>query len=123
MPLVKQTIIIEEEGLGVMEEELFKEITAFSGEHLHKIWEKAKNNDLADLNDEEKRYARIMQEHSDEFFNQFEFADLTYDHVYDPDTETNPFLHIALHAAAKAQLENKDPIEALQFYNAMLKRK
>jgi hypothetical protein len=114
---------IEEEALGVAEEELFKEVTAFTGEHLHKIWGKAKNNDLADLNDEEKRYARIMQEHSDEFFNQFEFADLTYDHEYDPATETNPFLHIALHATAEVQLENRDPIEALQFYNAMLKRK
>ena len=86
---------------------------------MHDIWEKAKAFDLEDLDAEEKRIAKIMLDHEDEFFNEFEFADVTADHEYDPDTETNPFLHISIHSAVENQLESKDPIEALQFHNAM----
>jgi hypothetical protein len=50
-------------------------------------------------------------------------ADLTYDHEYDPDTEFDPFLHVTIHSTVQAQLEQKDPIEAVQFYNAMRKKK
>jgi len=64
-----------------------------------------------------------MVEHEDEFYNQLEFADLTYDHDYDPDTEYNPFLHITIHSIVEAQLEQKEPIETLQFYNAIRKKK
>jgi hypothetical protein len=90
---------------------------------MHELWEKAKNNDLEDLDPEERHIARIMLDHQDEFFNQFEYADLTHDHEYDPDSEVNPFLHIYIHSAIETQLENKDPIEAFQFYNAMRNKK
>ena len=92
-------------------------------EHLHDIWEKAQAGDVEDLDDEERRFAKIMLDHEDEFFNVFEFADVTADHEHDPDTETNPFLHIAVHSTIETQLEIKDPIEALQFYNAMRQKK
>jgi Domain of unknown function (DUF1841) len=64
-----------------------------------------------------------MLDHSDEHFNQFEFADALADHEYDPETEVNPFLHVILHAVAEKQVEDRDPIEAFQFYNAMLRNK
>ena len=64
-----------------------------------------------------------MSEHQEEYFNQFEMADLTYDHEYDVDTEENPFIHITLHSAVERQLEARDPIEVYQFYNSMRKKK
>lgn len=92
-------------------------------ERMHELWEKAKAGDVEELDEEEMRLAKIMLEHEDEFFNVFEFADVTADHEYDPDTESNPFLHISIHLAIENQLESKDPIEALQFYNAMRQKK
>lgn len=38
-------------------------------------------------------------------------------------SEVNPFLHITLHAISEKQVQDRDPIEAFQFYNAMLKNK
>jgi len=64
-----------------------------------------------------------MLEHKDEYFNEFEMADLTYDYDYDPDTEQNPFLHIIFHVVVENQLADKDPIEVFQFYNSMRKKK
>ena len=92
-------------------------------EQMHELWEKAKAGDVEDLDDEERRLVKIMREHEDEFFNDFEFADVTADHEYDPETETNPFLHISIHSVVEEQLESKDPIEALQFYNSMRQKK
>jgi len=63
-----------------------------------------------------------MLEH-EEFHNQFEIADVLSEHEYDPDEETNPFLRVTMHAIAETQLENRDPIEVYQFYNAMRKKK
>jgi len=63
-----------------------------------------------------------MLEHEDEFHNQFEFSDVTADHEYEPETEVNPFLHIVIHSIVETQLEEKSPIEAVQFYKAMQKK-
>jgi hypothetical protein len=90
---------------------------------MHAIWEHAKKNDLDNLSDEERQLAEIMLQHEDEFFNQFEFADVLDDYEYDPESEVNPFLHIIIHAVVENQLRAKDPIEAYQFYNAMRKKK
>lgn len=105
-----------------MKEEILKELRSFSREHMHQIWEKLKNNELDDLDYEEKRYAKIMEAHKEEFFNQFEFADLMHDREYDPDTEVNPFLHILIHAVVETQLDNRDPVEVFQFYSAMRRK-
>ncbi len=100
-----------------MEEERRLEVRKLSREHSHLLWEVAKTGDLSSLSPEDKKWAEIMLEH-EEYHNQFEIADLLSEHEYDVNTETNPFLHITLHAIAETQLANKDPIEVYQFYNA-----
>lgn len=99
---------------------VFREVNR---EHLHTIWRRAQNGDMEGLDEEEQRLAKIMLDHSDEYFNQFEFADVLADREFDPESEVNPFLHITLHAIAEKQVQDRDPIEAFQFYNAMLKNK
>lgn len=106
-----------------MDEEIRKLMRRVSREEMYELWGRAKERDFEGLNDEKARIAKIMMEHEDEFYNQFEFADLTYDHEYDPDTEFDPFLHITIHSIVESQLEQKDPIEAYQFYNALRKKK
>ena len=109
-----------------IEEQLNEEtaqMRAFSREYLHEIWEKAKSGDMEGLSPEELRLAQIMKDHEDEFFNEFEFSDLTSDHEYDPDTDVNPFLHVYIHSVVENQLSEKEPIEVFQFYNAMRKKK
>ncbi len=92
-------------------------------ERLHYIWRKAQDGQLDGLSEEERRLAEIMLAHSDEYFNQFEFADVLADREFKPEDEVNPFLHVVMHAVIENQVKDRDPIEALQFYNAMLKNK
>jgi hypothetical protein len=105
-----------------MEEDLRQELKKLTGERNRVVWEIAKTGDLSRLSPEDKKLAEIMLEH-EEFHNQFEIADVLSQHEYDPDEETNPFLHVTMHAIAETQLENRDPIEVYQFYNAMRKKK
>lgn len=106
-----------------MDEEVRKILKRDNREHLFALWGRAKEGNYDGLTEEEERIARIMLDHQDEFYNQFEFADLTYDHEYNPDTEYDPFLHIVIHSTIEAQLEQRDPVEAYQFYNAVRKKK
>ena len=106
-----------------MKNEALKLFRSANREHLHFLWEKAKNNDLDGLGDEDRRLAKAMLMHEDEFFNIFEFADVLHDREFDPDTDGNPFLHITIHTAVENQLAAKDPIEVFQFYNTMRKKK
>jgi hypothetical protein len=107
-----------------MDDSAFKAFREINRKHFHDIWEKAKKGELEDFTEEEdRRLGKIMLDHSDEYFNQFEFADALAEHEYDPETETNPFLHVTLHAIAEKQIEDHNPIEAFQFYNAMLRKK
>ena len=100
-----------------------KELRKETRKHFHSLWEIAKTGDLDLLSGEEKWMAKVMLEHKDQYFNQFEMADLTYDHEYDVDSEEDPFLHVMLHSAVERQLEAKEPIEVCQFYNSMRKKK
>ena len=104
------------------DEEADGQLRWLSRDHMHKIWQKAKNHDLDGLAPEEKHLGEIMLDHQDEFFNDFEYSDVTYDHVYDPETDVNPFLHIYIHSAVENQLAEKEPIEVFQFYNSMRKK-
>lgn len=104
-------------------DEVFSEMRRFNREHMHMIWEVAKTGDLDVLGAEERRIAEAMLEHQDEYFNQFEMADVLADHEYDPESETNPFLHVTFHTIVENQLEARDPIEVYQFYNSMRKKK
>jgi len=106
-----------------MKDEALKLFRSANREHLHFLWEKAKDNDLDGLNDEDRCLAEAMLLHEDEFFNVFEFADIQHDREFDPNTDVNPFLHITIHSVIENQLAAKDPIEVFQFYNAMRKRK
>jgi hypothetical protein len=106
-----------------MKDPALKLFRSANREHLHFLWEKAKNNELDGLDDEDRRLAETMLLHEDEFFNTFEFADVLHDREFDPDTDVNPFLHITIHNAVENQLAAKDPIEVFQFYNAMRKKK
>ena len=106
-----------------MDDEVRKIMRQVTRERIYELWSHAKEKDYEGLDEEEFRIAKIMAEHESEFYNQFEFADLTYDHEYDPDSEYNPFLHISIHLIVENQLEQKNPIEAVQFYNAMRKKK
>jgi len=92
-------------------------------EYFHYIWRRAQDGQLDGLAEEERRLAEIMIAHSDEYFNQFEFADVLVDHEFNPEGEVNPFMHVTLHALLEKQVKNHEPIEALQFYNAMLRNK
>jgi Domain of unknown function (DUF1841) len=92
-------------------------------EHLYHIWRRAQDGQLDGLAEEERRLAEIMLAHSDEYFNQFEFADVLADHEFNPENEVNPFMHVTLHAVLEKQVKDHEPIEALQFYNAMLRNK
>jgi hypothetical protein len=87
------------------------------------IWGKAKERDFEGLDDEAQRIAKIMVAHEDELYRQFEHADLTYDPGSNPDTGYDPFLHITIHSIVEAQLEDNDPLEAVQFFNAMRQKK
>jgi len=106
-----------------MTDETINTMKKLTREHTHEIWQIAKSGELDILTGETRRYAEAMLEHKDEYFNEFEMADLTYDYQYDPDTEENPFLHIIFHVVVENQLADKDPIEVLQFYNSMRKKK
>jgi hypothetical protein len=101
----------------------FKAFQQANREHLHSIWRRAQDGKLDGLSEEERRLAEVMLEHSDEYFNQFEFADVLADREFSPESETNPFLHITLHAVVEKQVGDRDPMEAFQFYNAMLHKK
>ncbi len=106
-----------------MKDETLKLFRSSNREHFHFLWEKAQNNDLEDLDDEDRRLAEAMLLHEDEFFNVFEFADVLHDREFDPDTDANPFLHITIHTVIENQLTARDPLEVYQFYNAMRKKK
>ena len=106
-----------------MDDSVFETLRGINRNHFHDIWKKAQNGELQGLTEEEQCLGKIMLDHSDEYFNQFEFADALASHEYDPESEVNPFLHVTLHAIAEKQVTDRNPIEAFQFYNAMLRNK
>ena len=106
-----------------MVDSIYDALRGANRRNLHEIWKKAQKGDLEGLTEEEQRLAKVMLDHTDEYFNQFEFADALADHEFSRETEVNPFLHVTLHTVAEKQIEDHDPIEAFQFYNAMLRNK
>jgi hypothetical protein len=105
-----------------MEDDTRQDLKKLSGKHTQILWEIAQTGDLNSLSPEDRRLAEIMLEHK-EHHNQFAMADVLSEHEYDPEREINPFLHISLHGVVETQLENRDPLEVYQFYNAMRKKK
>ena len=101
----------------------FDALRSVNRRDLHQIWLKAREGKMEGLTEEEQRLGKVMLDHSDEYFTQFEFADVMADHEFDPDSEVDPYMHVTLHAVVEKQVADRDPIEALQFYNAMISRK
>jgi hypothetical protein len=90
---------------------------------LHRIWLKAREGNVDALSGEERLLAEIMLDHADEFFNQFELSDVIGEYEFDPQSDTDPFKHVALHAVVENQLKSRNPVEVIQFYNAMRRKK
>ncbi|MBN1464934.1 DUF1841 family protein [candidate division KSB1 bacterium] len=86
---------------------------------MHQIWKAVKENKLDDLDDADALLAKIMKEHEDEFYNEFEFADILDDFELDFVSIANPFLHIVIHSIIEKQLRGKEPSEVYRFFNAM----
>jgi hypothetical protein len=106
-----------------MDEEIRKLLQDVTYAQMSEIWQKAKERDFEDLDDEAQRIAKIMVEHEEELYNQFEHVELTYDPEVNSETDYNPFLHITIHSVIEAQLEQNDPLEVVEFYNAMRQKK
>ena len=106
-----------------MDKEILKTMKTENRVRIHQLWIKAKTGDYEDVTDEEIQSMKIMLEHEDEYSEIFENAHLLSDDEFGPDSEGNPFMHITIHSIIENQLEARDPIEAYQFYLAMLKKK
>jgi hypothetical protein len=102
-----------------MNNEIFKKLGKINRRHFHRLWLKAKSNDLIDVTGEEKQLVEIMLKHEDQYGEIFENPDLAGEHQFGAASENDPFLHILLHAILETQLENKEPIEAYQFTLSM----
>ncbi len=107
----------------MIDQDISKLLQNRSSAQMTAIWQKAKERDLTGLNEEQQRLAKIMVEHEDDLNLHFENAHLVYDPEQDPDTGYDPFLHLTVHAIIEAQLELGDPIEVVQFFNAMRQKK
>ena len=107
----------------MIDQDIRKLLQNRSSTEMSAIWQKAKDRDLTGLDDDQQRLAKIMVDHEDDLNLHFENAQLVYDPGQDPDTDYDPFLHITVHAIVEAQLEVGDPIEVVQFFNAMRQKK
>jgi hypothetical protein len=106
-----------------MDEEISKLMKDGYHIQMSEIWQKAKDRDFNDLDEEQQRIAAIMVDHEDELYRQMEHAELTYDPGISPDTGYDPFLHVTIHSIIEGQLEHNDPLEVVQFFNAMRQKK
>jgi len=106
-----------------MEEGIHRLMNDLTRTRMTEIWEKARERNYDDLDDEAQRIAKIMLEHEEELYNQFEHPEFTYDPESDEAADYDPFLHITIHTAVEAQLEQNDPLEVVGFYNAMRQKR
>jgi hypothetical protein len=103
-----------------VEEEVRQFFRTIGRGRLKKIWQNVKAGDVDGLKGEDRRYAAVMADHLDEYFDEFEAADAR---VLDPETETDAYLHVSLHVILEGQLRQKEPVEAVQLYNALKRKK
>lgn len=102
-----------------MNDEMVKKLGEINLQHFHRLWLKAKRDDLKDVTGEEKQLVEIMLKHEDQYGEIFENPDLAGEYQFGSDSENDPFLHIRLHSILETQFENKEPIEAYQFVLSM----
>ena len=87
--------------------------------HMQFVWNAAKKGLTDILSEEDKLYAEAMLEH-DEYHGFFDNAELLHDYQFDPQNETNPFLHVTLQVIIENQLrDEKPPKELVRFYDSM----
>ena len=98
-------------------------LKSVSRDRMAELWEKAKQRDLQGLDDEQQRLVKIMVDHEGELLKQFEHADLTHDPGLNPELGYDPFLHISIHLVVETQLDQNDPLEVVEFFNAMRRQK
>ena len=99
-----------------MEQELREFFKTIGRGRLKKIWQQVKAGKANDLKGEDRRYADLMEEHKEEYFEAFDKAD---DRHLDPEADTDAYLHVCFHRMVEQQLDDGDPIEAVQLYNAL----
>lgn len=95
-------------------ENSMEKLTSYDFEYLRKVWDAQKSGNLRRLsNEEDVRLARILSEHPEycEFIENCVGGDI------DQAKKEEVFLHLAHHVVIEAQLEEKNPIEVLQFVN------
>ena len=78
---------------------------AASRRRFYRIWRRVKEGKK--LQGEEALLGKLMQRHQ-EYYNTWEFADVTAESPYDMETEENPFLHVTLHAVVENQIKQND---------------
>ena len=106
-----------------MDEKIRNLLKPVSHAQMSVLWEKAKERDLTGLDDDSQRLVKIMVDHEDELYGQFEHADLTYDPELNQEADYDPFLHISIHLLVETQLDQNDPLEAIEFFNAVRRQK
>jgi hypothetical protein len=98
-------------------------LKSVSHDRMAELWEMAKERNLEGLDDDKQRLVKIMVDHEDELVRQFDHADLIYDPELNPEPDYDPLLHISIHTIVETQLDQNDPIEAVEFFNAMRRQK
>jgi len=93
-----------------------------SREELLKLWGKVKDQNLEGLSEIEIFYAGIIKKHEAMFIKEVDGVESPETHEYQPEQGVNPYLHILLHGLVETQVIRKQPIEVIQFVNAMKKR-
>jgi hypothetical protein len=106
-----------------MDKEIQNAMRELTRSRIHKLWVKAKNNDMEGATEEDKRTMKVILEHEDEYAEIYDQAESMGDYEFDPETEHNPFMHITMHTIVENQLAERDPIEVYQFYLAMRQKK
>jgi hypothetical protein len=98
-----------------MEKDIGETLRIWNRHHFHELWELAKAGELDDLTDEERLTAQIMLEHEDEYFADFEMADVLDEYEYSPENDVNPFMHVTIHVIVENQLRART-LHNLCFY-------
>lgn len=106
---------------GEEEDDPDKDMQWLTRDYLLDILEIAKKGDLNVLDPDERRLADILMEHKEEFSLDPGYARDCLDQETEGE-ESDPFLHITIHAVVEDQLAEKDPVEVLKFYNAMRRK-
>jgi hypothetical protein len=95
----------------------FSELGAISREIYYDIWQRV--NASEELWGEEKIIGELMLQHK-EYYDEWNSTD--FDYEYDPDTEVNPFLHIAVDTIVMNQMTQNDPPQTKLTYERLVNK-